>query len=162
MPVTEQAAALGAAARRDESDHLYGAGLGTLLSLDDLELDLRALLQHGAADVVGVNEHVLPATVRRDETKTLGRVEKLHRTFLHLRVLVSISASRKWEAGVRIRPAQEPGQANTLTPLAIGSANRVSLTVKKAKVASGTGSLKWDDPAPRHGSLVLFSGLDDH
>src|SRR3954469_5301694 len=107
MPVTEQAAALGAAARRDESDHLYGAGLGTLLSLDDLELDLRALLQHGAADVVGVNEHVLPASIRRDETKTLRRVEKLHRTFLHLRVLVSFSASRKWEAGVRVSPAQE-------------------------------------------------------
>src|SRR4051794_22882745 len=129
MPVTEQAAALGAAARRDESDHLYGAGLGTLLSLDDLELDLRALLQHGAADVVGVNEHVLPATVRRDETKTLGRVEKLHRTFLHLRVLVCFPRP---ESGKR--RAASPGRRcpgnRTLPPLITVWRNRMSLTAK--------------------------------
>ena len=72
-----------------ESDHLHGASLGSLLSLDDLELDLRALLQDGAPRVVGVNKHVLPATIRRDETETLGRVEKLYRTCLHLSVPAS-------------------------------------------------------------------------
>jgi len=35
------------------SEDLHGAGLGSFLSLDDLELDLRALLKDGAAGVVG-------------------------------------------------------------------------------------------------------------
>ena len=79
------------------SDHLYAASLGSLLSLDDLELDFRALLQDGAPRVVGVNKHVLPAAIRRDETETLGRVKKLYRTCLHLFV-PALFSSRKWEA----------------------------------------------------------------
>src|SRR4051794_24350511 len=95
-----------------ESDHLHGASLGSLLSLDDLELDLHSVLQDGAPRVVGVNEHVLPATIRRDETKTLGRIEKLDCTFLHLGPRF-FPASRKWEAWLPYHPAQEPGQAHS-------------------------------------------------
>src|SRR5690349_21615538 len=83
--------------RTVESDHLDGAGLGALLSLNDLELDLGALVEDSASDVVGVNEYVLAATLRRDEPKTLGNVEKLDRTFLHLCSPFSVLSFPRWE-----------------------------------------------------------------
>ena len=43
-----------------------------------------ALLNHSAPEIVGVDEYVLAAALRRDESKTLGRVEELNCTFLHL------------------------------------------------------------------------------
>src|SRR5262245_56853459 len=56
----------------------------TLLALDHLELDLLALREaaealHGDRRVV--HEDVLRAILRRDETKALGVVEPLDRTF---------------------------------------------------------------------------------
>src|SRR5260221_577060 len=68
---------------RGLADDLHAAGLRSLLALNHLELDLGALLEDGAARVVGVDENVLAAALRRDEPKTLSCVEELDGTFLH-------------------------------------------------------------------------------
>src|SRR6516165_4311350 len=109
------------------SDDLHGARLRPLLSLDNLELDLRALLQDGAPGVVRVNKHVLPATIRRDEPKTLGCVEKLDRPFLHLpSPLPLFQLPESGKPGTTIRQ-QTPEHAHS-TPCNYRRCNRVSLT----------------------------------
>src|SRR5438045_3858333 len=131
-----------------ESDHLHGASLGSLLSLDDLELDLHAVLQDGAPRVVGVNKHVLPATIRRDETETLTRVEELDRTSLHLRVPVSFPASLKWEAWLLHHSGAGARAGRTLTPVAIGGRDRVLRQENDAKAQPETGSVSRHDAEP--------------
>ena len=59
------------------------AGLWALLALDDLKLDLGALVEAGATQVIGVDKHVLAARVRCDEAEALVCIEKLNRTGLH-------------------------------------------------------------------------------
>ena len=76
-------------ARNDLSDttelgELDAASLGTLLSFNHVEFDRGAFLDHRASEIVGVDEDVLSAALRGDESKTLCRVEELNRTFLHL------------------------------------------------------------------------------
>jgi len=51
--------------------------LGALRPLDDLELDPLTLRQVLALDAVGVDEHVLPTTVRGDEPVAPVLVEPL-------------------------------------------------------------------------------------
>ena len=87
--------------------------------MDRLDRKILRLLQEDATGVVGVNENVLPAVVRRDETKPLRCVEELHRAFLHLRFPVSF---RHAEVG----------------SLAIGTQSCVLESKKKDKVATET------------------------
>jgi hypothetical protein len=59
------------------------AGLGALFALNNLELDLGALIEGGTAEIIGVYEHVFAAVVRGDEAETFIRIEKFNCTFLH-------------------------------------------------------------------------------
>src|SRR5689334_17379010 len=76
----------------------------------DLVADLLALVQavearslHGA----DVNEHVLAAFLRLDETEALGGVEPLHSTSWHLdRLLSLVRASTPWASRSLHRPRQ--------------------------------------------------------
>src|SRR5688500_14878658 len=101
-------------------------GRRTLVALDDVELDPLALgeaLEAAALDRRVMNEQILAAILRRDESEALGVVEPLHFT----RVTHSSFLSFLWPQN-RKRPDWAPGlfrnflavvrqQSHSLTPL---------------------------------------------
>ncbi len=95
------------------SDRADALGLGALLALPDLELDLLALVEGAVAlhvDLAVVHEDVSAAVARRDEAEALLRVEPLHGSLCHVtttpsRVSVAHSA----------RPA-DPGDGASAPP----------------------------------------------
>jgi hypothetical protein len=68
---------------------LYGSHTGctrALLALSNLELDLLTFIERGVTlgfDLRVVDEQVLAAVIRSDETESLGRIEPLYRTSAH-------------------------------------------------------------------------------
>src|SRR5207237_9004534 len=90
-------------------DHVLGAR--ALLTLDDLELDLRALLERAVSlglDVRVVHEQILTG-VRRDEPEALGVVEPLHGAGSHFWILLLLySSSLAGEGARRPRYALDP------------------------------------------------------
>src|SRR5260370_20403417 len=82
-----------AGASADDADVL---GLGSLLALGDVELDLLPFLKAAVAapgDRAEVHEHVR-AALDRDETVALVTVEPLHRALRHLDLLRSGCGTR--------------------------------------------------------------------
>ena len=122
-------------------DDLYAAGLGPLLSLDNLELDLRALLEDGAAQVVGVDKDVLLAIIRlaMNETRLEG--------FPALRFMGfgKTAASRAASRGDRVA-AEWPSATATMSAAPWNTYGLVEVTVtlpaQATPPAKGSGAAK--------------------